>query len=411
MKEATGRTLPHHILFDAAFRDNPYPVYAALREESPVVWDDALHAWIVTRAEDISTVLHDASTYRSNRVSLGRQRFSDPELTSLFDMIERLMLQSDGPKHDRLRRLAAHAFKRAAIDGYAPGIRALARDLLSVPQDAGEIEFVEKVAISLPVLVISDILGIPAKDRAQIKAWCDDFSIVALNFYAKITDAQLQAGRNAVAAFSDYLRDLIEARRAQPVDDLLSDLVHAEENDDALSFEELVANAFILLNAGNETTTVLLVNTVHLLATRPDLQEAVRADPSLIPALIEESLRCFPPVHFIGRLVAQDTILGREKLRSGDLVLTFLGAAGRDAATAGQCPEHFQLDRAKAPHLSFGTGPHVCLGLQLARLEGRIAIETILDRFSHFELARDDLELGPNLNLRCLKALPLRYET
>jgi hypothetical protein len=411
MKPGIGHEHARHVLFDASFRDNPYPVYADLRAHAPVHRDDALGAWVVTRAADIGTVLHDSDRFLSNRVPLGRARFADPALGDLFDMIERLMLQADGPRHDRLRRLAAHAFKKRAIDTYEPAIRTLADELLDLPAGEGEIEFVGDVAIPLPVLAISDILGIPPGDRQQIKAWCDAFSVVALNFYARITPAQLKAGHDAIAAFSVYLRDLIDARRATPHDDLLSALVHAAEDEDSLTFEELVANAFILLNAGNETTTVLLVNAAHALATAPDLQDRLRADRALIPAFIEESLRCFPPVQFIGRLVARDTTLGGQSLKEGDLVLTFLGSAGRDGDAVLDAPEAFRVDRASHPHLSFGPGPHVCLGLQLARLETRIAIDLLLARTARVALAPGDLELGPNLNLRCYKALPLRYAT
>ncbi|MCV6585754.1 MAG: cytochrome P450 [Marinibacterium sp.] len=413
MKPGLGGHPPHdaahHVMFDDAYRADPYRSYAQLRAEAPVHWDDALKAWVVTRAADISTVLHDADRFLSNRVTLGRARFDDPSLSNLFDTIERIMLQTDGARHDRLRRLVAQAFKRQAIAAYEPGVRALAGRLLDLPAGPGRVEFVHDVAIPLPVLVISDIVGIPASDQAQIKAWCDDFSIVALNFYARISDTQLAAGRDAVAAFSAYMRDLIDQRRRDPRDDLLSGLVHAAEDGGRLSFDELVANALVLLNAGNETTTVLLVNAAHMLASDPGLQSRLRADPDQIPAFVEECLRCFPPVQFIGRLVAQDTDLGGQSLRQGDLVLTFLGAAGRDGDAVPEDPEQFRVDRAQMPHLSFGTGPHVCLGLQLARLEARIAIELLLQRTSGFDLTDEALELGPNLNLRCFRALPLRY--
>ena len=213
MKSGHGKAIPYHAMFDSAFRKDPFPFYAYLRGTAPVIWDDVLQAWVVTRADDVQSILRDAKTCSSNRVSLGRARFSDPELESLFDTIERLMLQRDEPDHTRLRRLVTHAFQKAAIESYAPRVRDLARELIDPRLTTGQIEFVADYAVPLPILVISEILGIPPEDRARVKQWCDDFSIVALNFYAKITDDQLHAGREAVAAFSTYLADQIAARR------------------------------------------------------------------------------------------------------------------------------------------------------------------------------------------------------
>jgi cytochrome P450 len=408
MKDVLGKPISARALFDDAFKADPYPYYRTLRSEAPVMWDEVLQAWVVTRAEDIGTILHDADDFSSNRVGIGRQRFPDPEFGRLFDLIELLMLQSDGPSHDRMRRLTAQAFKRHAIEAYAPAIRRQVETLFKAHAGSGSMEFVHEFASPLPVLIISEILGIPADDQTQIKEWCDAFSIVALNFYSRITDDQLRAGRDAVEAFTDYLKIHLAESRGRGGTDLISVLVDAEEHGDQLTFDELVANVILLLNAGNETTTVLLTNAAYVLCTRPDLQTGLRKDPDGIPQFIEETLRYYPPVQFIGRQVARDIVLGGETLRAGDLVMIFLGAAGRDAASVDS-PEEFRLDRARSPHLSFGTGPHVCLGLQLARLEARVAIETLLSRYASVRLGGDGLDFGPNLNLRSYARLPLEY--
>ena len=188
MKTGHGRAIPYHAMFDGAFAKDPFAFYAYLREEAPVVWDDVLHAWVITRGDDVQRVLHDGRTFSSNRVALGRARFADPKLAPLFDTLERLMIQRDEPVHTRLRRLVAHAFQKSAIEGYAPQVRMLARELIEPALSTGRMEFVADFAVPLPVLVISEILGIPQTDRDRVKRWCDDFSIVALNFYAKITD-------------------------------------------------------------------------------------------------------------------------------------------------------------------------------------------------------------------------------
>ena len=407
MKSGHGKAIPYHAMFDSAFRKDPFPFYAYLRGTAPVIWDDVLQAWVVTHADDVQSILRDAKTFSSNRVSLGRARFSDPELESLFDTIERLMLQRDEPDHTRLRRLVTHAFQKAAIESYAPRVRDLARELIDPRLTTGQIEFVADYAVPLPILVISEILGIPPEDRARVKQWCDDFSIVALNFYAKITDDQLHAGREAVAAFSTYLADQIAARRGQDGIDLLSFLVEAEEAGERLTFDELLANTVLLLNAGNETTSILLVNALHILATQPDVTAALRGDPTLIPQAVEECLRFTPPVHFLGRILTRDTTMGGETLRKGDLVMVFLGSAGRDEARFDHA-DRFELARTKVAQLSFGSGPHVCAGLQLARLEGCVTIETMLRAFSDIRLATTDLSYAPNLNLRCFERLPLK---
>ncbi|MDU9005549.1 cytochrome P450 [Sedimentitalea todarodis] len=406
MKSIHGNAIPYHAMFDAAFRADPFPFYDYLRREAPVVWDDVLQAWVVARAVDVEAILHNPQVFSSNRLALGRQRFADPSLVPLFDVVERLMLQMDAPNHDRLRKLTAQAFKRKAIEGYAPLVEQLTRDLLAPHANVGQMDFVDGFAVPLPVLVISAILGIPPQDRDQIKRWCDDFSIVALNFYAKITDEQLRAGQIAVADFREYLRALAADLRGRGGTDLLSTLIEAEREGERLSFDELLANAILLLNAGNETTSILLINAMYIMCTKPDVTAALRADRALIPQMIEETLRYMPPVHFIGRLVTREASLGGEVLRKGDLLMIFLGSAGRDADRYDD-PDAFRLDQKKKAHVSFGTGPHVCLGLQLARLEARVAINAMLDTFSSFELASTDLKFGPNLNLRCFAHLPL----
>ncbi len=393
-------------LFDQDYLTDPYAVYDTLRTATPVVWNEPLNAWIVTRADDVRHVFQTPTVFSSNRVPLGRARFPQPELTPLFDMVELLMLQRDDPQHTRLRRLVAKAFGKTAIASYSGMICDRIDALTASARDSDEIEFLHDFAVPLPVLVISEIVGIPAKDREQVKAWCDAFSFVALNFYARITDEQLANGLTAITTFRAYLADLVEDRRHSPRDDLLSALVAAEEDGDRLSFDELLANTILLLNAGNETTTVLLTHLAYQLATSPDVQTRLRADPTLIAEAVEESLRHRPPVQFLGRIATQTTDLAGQTIAKGDLVLIFLGAAGRDPDLFTD-PNTFSIDRGKIHHLSFGSGPHVCAGLQLARLEAVETVTRLLQTFSDIRLADTDLGIGPNLNLRNFARLPL----
>lgn len=393
-------------MFDQAFLDDPNVIYERLQRESPVVFSEALNAWVITRADDVRYVFQTPKVFSSDRVALGRARFPQDDLKPLFDVIELLVLQRDDPQHTRLRRLVAKAFGKKALSSYAPMICDRVDALTKAARDSGEIEFLHDFAVPLPVMVISEIIGIPVEDRDQVKAWCDDFSFVALNFYARITDEQLYNGLHAVNAFRAYLSDMIKARRADPRDDLLSDLVAAEEEGDKLSFDELLANTILLLNAGNETTTVLLTHLAYQIAVSPDLQTRLRSDPALIDDAIEESLRHDAPVQFLGRITTQDTELGGQQIKAGELVLIFLGAAGRDPEVYDD-PATFSIDRGKVHHLAFGSGPHVCVGLQLARLEAFEAFSRLLEQFDDIRLTDTDLGLGENINLRNFSRLPI----
>jgi cytochrome P450 len=385
--------------------DNPYPSLAAAREKHPVFWDEGHNAWIVLEHDLVRDVFKD-SRFSSDRVSKFRGKLEGDSFVSLFNMLSLLMLQRDEPAHTRLRNLVHYAFKRAAVENYDGRIRELAGELLAPACASGELELVSEFAVPLPILVISEIVGIPAEDRAQVKAWCDDFSVVALNFYASITEEQLRTGADAVAAFTDYLREKVETLHREPKEDLLSALVHAEEDGDRLTLDELVANTMLLLNAGNETTTCLLTKGMMALLQHPDQMARLRREPALVPNAVEELMRFDSPVQFIGRLAISDIELGGKAIRKGETVLLALGAAGRDPKTFEK-PDELLLDRHPIHHVSFGSGHHICAGLQLSRLEARIAFQVLLETFSDITLATDKIRFGKNVNLRCPEALPL----
>lgn len=393
------------MIFSIDHIHDPYPVLAAARKKHPVFWEPELNAWVVLEHDLVAKAFKDVR-FSSDRVSKFRDKFADESLVQLFNTLSHLMLQQDEPSHTRLRNLVHYAFKRTAVGTYEREIQRLAEDLLKSSVRSGTLEFVSEFAVPLPILVISEIVGIPATDRAQVKAWCDAFSIVALNFYANITDEQLKSGAEAVAAFTDYLRIKVSELRAHPKDDILSALVHAEEGGDTLSLDELAANTLLLLNAGNETTTCLLTNGLLALIRNPETMARLRRDPALIPNAVEEMLRYDSPIQFIGRLATTDIELGGENIRDGDTVLLALGAAGRDPKNF-DAPDELQIDRHPIQHVSFGSGHHICAGLQLARLEGRIAFQTLLETFTDISLAADCVQFGTNVNLRCPEAMPL----
>lgn len=407
MKTAIGRGLGAGPLFGPEMLEDPYPTYRQLRERDPVHRDEALRGWVLTRYEDVAWALGDGRL-SSERVRLGRERFPDPSLGPLFDVLSLNLLQRDDPDHARLRALVQKAFMRASVQSWDGTVRRRVRALLDEGRRRGEMDFVRDFAVPLPILVISEIVGIPEDDRDRVKRWCDDFSIVALNFYANITPEQLRRGRESTAAFRAYLEQRVDALRSSPRNDLLSALVHVEEQGDRLSLDELLANTILLLNAGNETTTSLLGNGLSALLRHPEQLARVREDPSTLPLAIEEFLRFDSPVQFLGRIAAEDLGRGGKAIRRGDLVLAVIGAANRDP---DQFPEPDRLDVARHPnqHLAFGHGRHFCVGAHLARLEGRLAFEALLAEGPAIEPADPAPRHHENFNMRGYRSLPIRF--
>lgn len=401
----TSRNEPDQ-LFGRDMLENPYPRYRDLQTKAPVYWDEGLKAWVVTRHDTVSAVLKD-KRFSNDRVSPARERYPNPIYRPLFDTLSLLMLQRDDPDHRRLRNLVQHAFARTAIQDYSPRIVEIVDGMLAKGIAHGQMDFVRDLAVPLPIMVISDIVGIPTEDRAQIKTWCDDFSVVALNFYTGCTDQQLQRGLFSVLGFKLYLKRKVEELRAQPNDSLLSNLVTEEEAGERLTLDELLANVLLLLNAGNETTTGMLTNGLLALLRNPDQLAKLRNQPALAERAVEEFLRYDPPVQFIGRIALEEITLQQQTVAAGDLVLVVMAAAGHDPEVFDE-PESLDVARSPCRHLSFGSGQHLCVGVQLARLEGQIVFERLARVLKTIAIEPEHLEHGSNFNMRCLKSLPIR---
>jgi cytochrome P450 len=404
MKTGLGNILAGSQLFGPEMHENPYPVYHELRERDPVHWDEALRAWVLTRYEDVSWALTELS---SDRVTQARARFQDGALQPLFDVLARLMLQRDEPDHRRIRSLVQQAFLRTSVERWAESIDRRVRALLQAGLRAGSMDFMWDFAVPLPILVISEIVGIPADDRERVKQWCDDFALVAANFYAHISPEQLERGLHSTMAFRAYLAAQVDDIQRAPRDDLLSSLVHAEEEGHRLTLDELLANALLLLNAGNETTTNLLGNGLVALLRHPDQLQRLRDAPALIPTAVEEFLRYDSPVQFMGRIAPEDVQCGGQQIRRGDLVLPVLAAANRDPGHFPE-PDHLDVSREPNHHLAFGLGHHYCAGAPLARLEGHIAFTILLTEIQTLELTPAELRHHENFNLRGFSNLPIR---
>lgn len=391
-------------LFGQQMLNDPYPAYQRLRETDPVYFDETLKAWIVTRYRDVERVFKDPG-FSADRVAKARYRYDD-KYQSVFDVLSQVMVQSDGAKHKRLRDLVHIAFTRTAVNAYRSSIRALADTLLESAVDRGEMDFMSDYAVPLPVLVISEIVGIPGKDRPQIKAWCDAYAAVAVNFFNHVTDEQLQLCLESVTAFRSYLEERIAQIKCSPGTDLLSSLVIAEQNERVLTLAELIGNTILVLTAGNETTTATLGNGIKLLLDHPEQFDLVRSNPALVSGLVEEALRLETPVQFLGRIALEDTEIGGKTIRPGDMVLVVIGAANRDPDLFDN-PDRFDVTRQHNHHLSFATGAHLCAGVQLARLEARIGFEAVLDRAERFDLLPREFKRNPNFNMRCWSSLPM----
>jgi cytochrome P450 len=371
---------------------DPYPHYARLRDETPVAWIPEQNLWMVTRYDDVVAVLHDPSTYSSadgmgalmsGRV--GRNRVDARELLGLDLRAMRVLIATDPPDHTRLRRLLARAFTPRAIAELEPHLREvcerLVDDLLAAA-DRGSGDLVAQLAFPFPVIVIAELLGIPPERRDDFKRWSDAL-VGALSGAWNPTEAQ-----QTLAEMFMYLADVVERRRLEPGDDLISRLVAGADPDDpdSLSSIEITLFAVLLLVAGNETTTNLIGNAVDLLLRHPDALAELRADPGLIATAVEEFLRLESSNQLGNRRAARDTALGGVPMPAGTYVHIGIGAANRDP---DQFPEPDRLDPRRHPnrHLAFGVGIHACAGMWLARMEGQVAIGRLVQRFGTIERA------------------------
>ena len=407
MKSGIGKVLRGEHLFGAEMREDPYSVYAQLRESDPVHWDESLHAWVLTRYDDVALALNDRR-FSSRRVAHARERFHDDRLGPLFDTLAGRMSDHDEPDHKRLRALVHDAFIRTSVEQWGPRIQTRIDRLLEIAAQRGRIDFIDDVAVPLPLLVILELVGIPAEDRLRVKAWCDDFAVVALNFYANISDAEMQSGLRSILKFREYLRERVDELRGSPRNDLLSSLAQVEHEGSRLTLDELLANALLLLSAGNETTTCVLGNGLAALLAHPEQMQRLRREPALIPQAIEEFLRYDSPVQFLGRIASEDVPLRDKTIGRGGLVLAVMGAANRDPQRFDQ-PDRLDVARPHVQHLAFGHGPHFCVGAQLARLEAQMTFAALLARFPELQLdTTAPLAHRENFNIRCYRELPLR---
>jgi cytochrome P450 len=361
------------------FIDDPFPYYRALRDHDPVHrMPDG--AWFLTRWRDCDAVYRDARTFSSDKKIEFRPKYGD---APLFEHHTTSLVFNDPPLHTHVRRAIQAALSNRVITEMEAGLVALVDRLLDAMAEKGRADLIEDFAAAIPVEVIGNLLGVPHADRGPLRGW----SLAILGALEPVlTDEQMALGNRSVRDFAAYLKGLVDDRRANPRDpekDLLTRLIRHEHEGRKLSEPELLQNCIFILNAGHETTTNLIGNTLDILIRFPAERRRLIENPSLMKSAVEEALRYESSNQLGNRIVTQDVTLGGVAMPRGTLVTIGIGAANRDGE---QFPDPDRFDSARNPtrHLAFGSGIHMCAGMSLARLEGRVAIERFLARFPHY---------------------------
>jgi cytochrome P450 len=387
---------------DPAFVADPYPTYHRLRAEDPV-HHSPLGFWVLTRYEDVVAALRDPRLAKEAIAAFVAARFG-----AAVPAVGLSMLDRDPPDHTRLRSLVSKAFTPRVVERLRPRIQQIVDGLLDRAQRTGGMDLIEEFAYPIPVNVICEMLGVPVEDHERFKGWSID---VARGLDSILLPVDSEVPRRSMAArtaLADYFRELIARRRAAPRADMLSDLIAAEEAGDKLTEHELLATCILLLIAGHETTVNLIGNGTLALLRHPDQLQRLRESPALIGSAVEELLRFDGPVQRTARIPSEDITIDGRKIAAGEMVMPFIGAADRDPAQFPD-PDRLDITRTDNRHIAFGWGIHFCLGAPLARVEGQIAINTLLRRLPRLALATDAPEFRESLTLRGLKSLPVTF--
>jgi len=392
---------------DPGLLANPFPLYRRLQDEDPAHWSHDLKAWVLTRYEDVKRVCLDA-TMSSDRLRpffAALPATEAQQMAALMRTLTLWMVFRDPPEHTRLRRLASRVFHVRSIHALRPNVEAMSAWLLERIGEREELDFIAEFAGPLPALVIMDMLGVPREELARLKRLSDEMAL----FIGSARDAAAKYARAEAATHEmvALFRDLIALRRRAPRADLLSELVHLEDDGDRLSDDELVATCVLLLFAGHETTTHHIANGLAAMLRFPAQAERLRRNPALAAAAVEELLRYDGPIGAQVRIVREPQGFHGREFQPGERVFLMLNAANRDPRAYHE-PDRLDFERRGPAHLTFGYGAHICLGFPLARLEGQIALPAVLARWRDIEPASDAVEWLDSMVLRGMKAFPIR---
>lgn len=404
LRRVRDRSLGLYRLLDPAVLADPYPLYDRLRTEAPVYWDAVLHAWVVTRYQDVLTVLQRFSAARTpdpeHLEAMGLAAFNP-----IARVLKRQMIFMDPPDHTRIRRLAASAFTPHRIEALRRHIREITDRRIAAVRESGRMDVVADLAVPVPATVIAELLGVPVGDRERVRAWISAIAEVLGNF--QYNPDRVPQARGALEEMTAYFRGRMRGCPYHLSDGLVTGLMAAEERGDRLSEEEVIANSILTMSGGQETTAILIGNSMLTLLRHPDQLRLLQVDPSLIPAAVEEVLRFESPIQYTARLAPDDIELGGQMIRKRQAVMAVIGAANRD-------PERFpnadtlDIHRENNRHIAFGWAAHFCYGAPLARMEGQVALEALL-RLPDLQLEPAPLKWQDNQGFRGLKALPITF--
>lgn len=404
-------TLADQLLTPEAVRD-PYPLLAEMRRTEPVQYSERFRSWFVLRHDDVSEAFRDPR-FSSDRISgFVEAKLQDPSvdegLRRTFAVLARWMVFKDPPDHSRLRRLVSRAFTPRAVEEMRGRIEHSAQDLLDdIVEAGGEADLVSAFAFPIPAIVIAEMLGVPPGDRDRFKVWSDQLNALVFgNLDDPGRHARATEGMDELVA---YLDRLVQQAQDEPRDDLMTALVRARDEGDALTHDEVIATCVLLLFGGHETTTNLIATGIHHLIEHPEQLAWVRDDSTHVRGAVEEMLRYDGPAKAVVREVGEDLELRGRRLQAGQRVFLVPAAANRDPDVFER-PDEFDVTRDANNHLGFGIGIHYCLGAPLARLEATIAIQAVLERLGALEHVDEALEWHPVLLNRGPKALRVRFD-
>jgi cytochrome P450 len=382
------------------FHTDPYPTYAALREDTPVCWQPD-GSVVLSRYDDLDLVYRDTERFISDKKAVFGPKYGID--SPLYEHHTTSLVFNDPPLHTRVRKVMVGAMNPRALAQMEPGLIQLVDGLLDEMQAKGSVELIEDFAGAIPIEIIGNLLGIPRSERGPLRDW----SLAILGaLEPQLTPEQEEWGNRSVSDFKDYLRHVIEDRRANPGDpatDVLTRLMQ-DDTDGGLTEVELYQNCIFILNAGHETTTNLIGNALELLERHRDKRAELLANPDLINTAVDEFLRLESPNQFGNRLTTEDVMFHGQTIPAGTDIHLCIGAANRDPRQFAQ-PDEVVLDRRPNKHHAFAGGPHTCVGLTLARMEGRVAVGRFLARFPTYRIT-DGAERGGRIRFRGFARLP-----
>lgn len=399
-------------LISDEFLDDPYPLLRKLQREDPVYWSESIGGWIVTRYDDIVPTFRDVAHFSNYGRFAKAVEYLSPEDRQRLAPFEthyrqKSLLQSDPPDHTRLRALMTKPFSAMNVEAMRPKIKKIVHGVIDEVAPRGHMDVIRDLAYPLPFSVLGTIMGLPGHRQDEIKHWADE--ILLFQGMNRPPVGLLERSQAALLAMRSFLSDLVNEKRRNPADDVISQLVAAEAEGNRLTEQELVYTCVTILGAGHETTTSLIGNGLYTILSHPGQWRKLRENPSLLGSAIEEMLRYESPVARQPRVIKDDVELGRKKLLKGQVAFQMLNAANRDPAWFAD-PDTFDIERRNNKHLAFGMGIHFCLGAGLARIEAQEVFKAIIERLPDICLVSENASWDRHKpNSRMLDALPVAF--